>query len=458
MDCAWRIRGPGKRDRIEGWADRVSVLPGERVRLAVSTVAVRYVVRAYRMGWYGGHLGCLVAVTPPQPGVHQPPARLVAGTRTVESAWRTTTSLDTSGWPPGDYLLRLDADGGGERYIPLTVRGTAASAVVLVNAVTTWQAYNDWGGYTLYHGPGGRADFPGRSRAVSFDRPYAGDGAGEFVGRELPLIALADRLRLPLDYVTDVDLDRLPTLLNGARAVVSLGHDEYWSARMRDAVTRARDAGSNLAFLGANAVFRRIRLGPTAIGPDRLEVNYKVPAEDPLDHVHDSLITGDWPFPPAADPESSLTGVMYDCFPARGDLVVVDPGSWLFAGTGVRSGQRLVGVIGPESDRVNLSWPTPRPIEVLTHSMLNCKGRPTFADSAYYTVPSGAGVFASGTINWDCAISRFCSHAPDAGSDRIVQRVTENLLRAFAAGPAGRAHPAVDNLTRLRIGRSAGPY
>ena len=163
--------------------------------------------------------------------------------------WRRSLTIATQGWPPGDYLLRLDGASGRSSYVPVTLRGpSAAGRLVVVNAVTTWQAYNHWGGYSLYAGPdGARAD---RARIVSFDRPYDyGNGAADFTGNESPLVELAERLGLPLDYVTDVDIEQQPHLLDGALGVLSLGHDEYWSPEMRARLTAARDAGTSIAFL-----------------------------------------------------------------------------------------------------------------------------------------------------------------------------------------------------------------
>ena len=48
---------------MEGFADTDSAVPGQRVRLFVSTVARAYRVRAYRMGWYGGARARLVWVS-----------------------------------------------------------------------------------------------------------------------------------------------------------------------------------------------------------------------------------------------------------------------------------------------------------------------------------------------------------------------------------------------------------
>nr|WP_045877289.1 N,N-dimethylformamidase beta subunit family domain-containing protein [Pseudofrankia sp. DC12] len=76
---------------------------------------------------------------------------------------------------------------------------------------------------------------------MSFDRPYdLGDGAADFTGNEEPPVALAERLGLPLGYATDVDLDADPQLLDGARAVISLGHDEYYSRAMREPARAGR--------------------------------------------------------------------------------------------------------------------------------------------------------------------------------------------------------------------------
>jgi hypothetical protein len=410
------------------------------------------------MGWYAGRLGCLVATSRRYPAARQPAAVFEPATRTVTTTWRATATIRTTGWPPGFYLLRLDGADGGQQFVPVAVRTpSAARRTVLVAATTTWAAYNMWGGRDLYMDSAG--SFADRSRVVTFDRPFAAeDGAGEFLERELPLLAVAERLRLPLDYVTDSDLE-VPGLLAGARAVVSGGHDEYWSARMRAAVTTARDAGTNVAFFGANAVFRRIRFTASPDGPYRLVVNYKVAAEDPLDGRDTAVVTADWPAQPRPDPESTLTGTMYDCHPARADGVVADARSWVFAGTGVSDGDRLLGVVGPESDRVNPAWPTPHPIEVLLHSPLLCHGNPTYSDASIYAATGGAAVFSAGTIDWVCDLAGV-GHCHEVGrrTEQVLQRVTENVLRAFAAGPAAAAHPPVENLARLGIGPSRGPY
>ena len=449
----WRI-SPRQAGGIAGYADPISVLPGQSVRLYVSAVAPSFRVQAYRMGWYRGAEAREVwrsqtVRTAPQPR----PVITPSGTHTVETFWHPSLTVSTRGWAPGDYLFRLDSSSGYRSFVPLTVRaGSARGRVVIISPVTTWQAYDTWGCCDLYQG--GDGSFGTRSRAVSFDRPYATEnGAGGFVRGQLGVLAEAERLRLPLDYVTDIDLQTIPNVLAGARAVVSLGHDEYWSPQMRAALTAARNAGVNLAFLGANAMFRRIRLGRTHLGPDRLIVNYKVAQEDPLYRHDDAAVTANWPAVPDARPESTLLGEQYACLPytPHEPGIVVDPIRWLFTGTNVHAGDHLPGLIGTETDAVQLNYPTPRPIQVLLHSPTDCpKGLPGFADTTYYAAPSGAGVFDAGTIAWSCAVAPICS-AVRGPTHRIVRIITDNLLTAFAAGPAGVLHPAHDNLARLGI-------
>jgi hypothetical protein len=448
-DRHWTIRKLGAPDAIIGYADRASVLPGEPFRLYVSATSREFRVVAFRIGWYRGDLARKVWQSGPVRGHRQRPASFDASTRTVSADWGPSLTVPTDGWPEGCYLLRLDAHSGAQRYVPLTVRSAStAGKVVLKNAVETWQAYNTWGGYDLYTGPGGYND---RSYAVSLDRPYDKQGANLFLVYERKLVNLAERLGLPLAYLTSMDLSANPHILDGASALVSPGHDEYWTPPERAHVTAARNAGVNLAFLGANALFRRTRLAPTRLGPGRLVICYKTSyTQDPMYGRDNALVTSDWPDPPHPDPESSLTGTMYEGFPAIADFVVATPGAWVFRGTGVSKGTRFAALVGVEYDRVNPGYPVERPIQVLSHSPLTCNGVNSYADSAYYTHSGGAGVFNTGTMRWVEAMASPTYHwGITRACQRFTRRVTANVLRAFADGPAAHRFPAHDNLDAM---------
>jgi hypothetical protein len=97
-------------------------------------------------------------------------------------------------------------------------------------------------------------------------------------------------------------------------------------------------------------------------------------------------------------------------------------------------------VVGSEYDRYDPTVPGPANVEILTHSPLRCHGNADFSDATYYSAPSGAGVFAAGTIDWVGHIDTHC--LPDNCAGRVLGKVMENLLTVFAAGPAGSVHPS----------------
>jgi hypothetical protein len=451
-DPNWGISNVGAPDEVMGYAGHSSVLPGQPVDLYVSTTSREFKVVAFRVGWYNGDLARRVWESGPVRGLAQGPAKFVEATNTVTTDWGTSLTVPTDGWPAGSYLLRLDAHSGAQRYIPLTIRSSdTAGKVVLKNCVATWQAYNTWGGYDLYNGPSGSYDT--RSYAVSLDRPYDQQGAYLFMVYERKLINLAERMGLPLAYLTSMEIASDPKALHGASAFVSLGHDEYWSPPERANVTAARNAGVNLAFLGANAMFRRTRLEPTALGPDRLVICYKTSyTQDPMYGKDNALVTNNaWREPPDPDPESSVIGTLYESYPTVADYVVASPGAWMFAGTGARVGTSFPALVGIEYDRVNPGYPLERPIQVLSHSPLTCNGVNSYSDSAYYTHASGAGVFNAGTMRWVESFGPpLYNWGITAACGRFTRRVTANVLRAFADGPAAAKYPAHDNLDAMK--------
>ncbi|MFB7554458.1 N,N-dimethylformamidase beta subunit family domain-containing protein [Streptomyces brevispora] len=442
-DSGWRIRSAGPPEAALGYTDKVSVLPGEDFGLYVSTTAPGFRVSAYRMGWYEGAQARLVWRSGRVAGRIQEDPALAPGTRTVRADWKRTVLVHTDGWPEGAYLLRLDAENGHQRYVPLIVRSaTASGKTLLIHAPATWQAYNLWGGYSLYEGAG--ASYGTRALAVSFARPYDSNGAEKFLVYERAVVVLAERLGLPLAYTTGLDIHRDPAVLRGAVSAVTLGHDEYWTPQQRASMTRARDTGTNLAFLGANTCFRRIRIEDG----DRTVVCYKTDyRHDPLYPRHGALVTTDFRQVPDPDPESSLTGVLYEGYPTNAPYVVRNAGHWLFTGTGVKQGDSFPHLVGVEYDRVTPGALPDAAIEIVAHSALVCNGRRSHSDSAYYTVPSGAGVFASGTMRWVEGLMAGTeengrNHGMDARTGAFVTRTTENLLLAFAEGPAAKARPA----------------
>lgn len=425
---------------IDGYADRPSVQAGDPLQLFTDTAAATWTARVFRLGWYGGAKGRLIWTSPAQPGVRQEAPMVDAATGLAEARWKQSLVITTrDDWPPGTYVIRLDTPGGGSHLVPFTIRDDDSTADVMVlNAVTTWQAYNAWGGCSLYSCPGNKT----RKRAtlVSFDRPYAhqfGDGSADLFDHELSLIALVESEGLDVTYATDIDLHEHPQLATNHRVIVSLGHDEYYSTPMRRALEAARDGGVNLMFLGANAVYRHIRLEPSWDGRvSRRVANYRS-VVDPGATTNPKLATVEWRVAPLGEPEARLIGIQYACAGVDAPLRVAQAGHWIWAGTGVRDGQLLPSLVGNEADRMVPS--SPPNLDLLARSPIVCGKQAAEHAMSYYSHPSGAGIFATGTIWWVCAIDAMCSVPQNAP---IVRRVTLNVLQAFAAGPAGVVHPS----------------
>ena len=453
---AWLVSGTPPHG-IEGFASDVSAVAGDVVTLYVNTSASRYFVDAYRLGWYQGRGGRLVASLGSAPGSRQPAASVAAGVNMVECRWRAGLSFSVErSWPPGYYLLKLTGDNGYSQWVPLVVRDDASEATFVVqSSVTTWQAYNLWGGYSLYGTSAGGGGYSARSRVVSFDRPYPStweNGSADLFGNEYPFVALAERHGLDVTYWTDIDLHRRPGLLSNHRALVSLGHDEYWSSSMRFGTQAAVDRGLNFAVLGANCCYRHIRLEASPVGPDRREVCYKVATEDPLYGKDDSAVTANWPDGPDPRPECALIGVEYQAYGGSGSYVVVEASSQLLTGTGLQNGDLIPGVLGSEFDSYVPRPPSPANFEIICHATTPSAIGPATADMGYFTKPPGAGdrpagggVFASGTaafVNrlWANSGALPVPFAPVAlPATPVVSRIALNVLAAFARGPASDA-------------------
>lgn len=435
-------------DFLSAYASRVSIRPGETLDLYVSTQASSFRVAAVRLGNYQGVGGRVVAEYDGFDGQSQSGPQEDGQTRAVSADWTSTAELDTEDWPEGFYVLAVRAGGKGT-YIPLVVRSAdARGRVAIVTSATTWQAYNEWGGRSLYTQVGG--DFSGRSYAVSFDRPFDGSGDGSMLRHEAPVAEAAERAGIDVAWLTNIDVAQNPSVLDGAAGVVSTGHDEYWPADYRRGLEAARAGGSNLAFLGANSGYWRVRLEDTKLGEARLVVCYKDGGIDPRSGSPDT--TARWRDSPAAQPEVRLIGQQYDAFPVRGPMVIRDPDFFLFRDLNVSRGKQYPGLVGTEIDRVYPGSDTPRPIQVPTLSPVTCRGVGTWSTSSYYTTGSGSGVFATGTMDWVRAVAGPNSaYGITSESSRFAAKVTERLLAEMAKGPLAERFPAHDELDEVGL-------
>ncbi len=470
-DPGWQLSKPALAREIEGYASRASVAPGESLSFYVSTPSRRFDTRVYRLGWYGGAGARLMARARGTPGVLRATPRPRALDGLVECRWPASLRFRIgTDWPSGVYLARLTAsESGRESFIPFVVRDARAPRaararyLLLVNT-NTWQAYNAWGGTSLYdfNSAGGA-----RAIRVSYDRPYAsgpgawiGLGAGELLttphtawkaGWEYPMIRWLERQGLDVGYAADVDLHADPALLQGRRGVLIVGHPEYWSRLMRDRLEQARELGTGIALFGANAGYWQVRYEPSASGAsDRVLFCSKDHTRDPLFSTSaDRDLTVRFRNLHPRRPEVALLGVMT----ARGESAVdadfvpapEEKKSWVYRGTGVARGAvaALPGLVGYEADRsmrgdtLYGAW-SPRGLRVVARSPIRFHdGSADRSEAATYRAASGAVVFAAGTVQWSWGLDdwrtpglRPARRHPDA------ERITLNVIRALGAGAA----------------------
>jgi hypothetical protein len=448
----------GAQDAVSGYASKTSVNHGDSIDLYVTTTAANVKIDVFRVGWYQGIGARLVQSLGTFPGVHQPTPVPDPTTGMVSCTnWSKTTTLSVpSNWVTGVYLAKLTASSGNSSFIIFTVRNDGGTEPVLFqSSVSTYQAYNAYGGASLYQNTTNGSSYKyAEATKVSYDRPYDpldGNGAGQFFGYEYPFIRWAESQGYNVSYITDVDTASNYPLTNH-RVYLSVGHDEYWSHTMRDNVTQAIAHGMNAAFLSANSAYWQIRFEPNSLGvANRVQVDYKevastnqLPGPDPQWGVNNSLVTSRWRDDPVNLPENSFIGVMYlDQTNTDRAYVVQNASSWIYAGTGFTNGSTVPGIVGYEYDAVNNNGFSPPGLTVLSKSPVTgcCEGTgSSFANSTLYTAPGGGQVFASGTIQWSWGLDNYSSDGQFVNAG--IQKTTANILDTFSAGASAPA-PAV---------------
>jgi hypothetical protein len=326
----------------------------------------------------------------------------------------------------GYYLANLVLTRGGlarrGSFVPFIVRATTGrhAAILVQAAVNTWQAYNNWGGRSLYWNHTGIGD-----DHVSFDRPYNLHGAPPEGGRmanlpqawEFPLVRFLERYGYDVAYTTDVDTDRDPAELLRHRLVMTAGHDEYWTKTIRNAFERARDSGVNLAFMGANTGYWQMRYE----AEHRTIVEYRTADRDP--ESDPTLKTVSFRELATPRPECALIGVQWGEI-GNGDYTPVGaattpPDPW-FTGTGLRPKDVLRGLVGYEYDSVFDACKTPPLTRLFQATIPNHLN----AVAVRYIAPSGAYVFASGSIRFATALDPL-----NGRGDNRLRKFMRNALK-----------------------------
>jgi hypothetical protein len=356
---------------LEAYCWPPSTARGEPVGLHVSTDTPRFDVEVTREGavrevvWRSERVAGRLCERPPHAS-------------SSGCGWPETIEIPVGEWPSGYYAVSLTSESErADAFLVVRPDPERPAAIVLVLSTATWHAYNDWGGPSLYTG----------GVHVSFERPFANGflvkpepigrmmqsepdreamgfrrwarplGLSDWCGGtgwytyERPFVRWAESNGFAVDIAISQDLERHPEILDGARLYASVGHDEYWSWGMRDAVDAFVAGGGNAAILSGNTCFWQVRFDEDHAGM----TGYKYRAdEDPVLGTPDErLLTGCWSDRRIGRPETSTTGLTF----SRGGYSRYGLGApesaaaytvhrldhWAFEGTGLEVGRAFGG-------------------------------------------------------------------------------------------------------------------
>jgi hypothetical protein len=469
----WEIDGVGD-PSIQGYATQMSVNRGGAISFKIKSSTPNYRIDILRLGYYGGDGARVVAsnLTPTSTAA-QPNCLTFSDTGLIDcgnwSVSRTWTVPSTA--VSGVYIAHLIRnDTGGDSHITFVVRDDAShSDVVLQTSDATWQAYNSYGGNSLYKcsvacPPGNPGGYKAAYK-VSYNRPFntAEDDSGRsalFTGGEWPMIRFLEASGYDVSYVSSVDVHRRGALLQNHRLFVSSGHDEYWSATQRSNMEAARDAGVNLAFFTGNTGFWKTRWGASADGSnaqDRTLVSYKdthfEAQEDPVEW------TGTWRDPrfttPAdgVTPENALTGLSFLVNAGTSSITVPyefgrlrmwrnTPAAALSPGQNLALAPSTLGYEWDEdadngfrpAGQFRLSSTTVSGLEVFTdYGTSVTTGATATHHMTMYRNPGGGRVFNSGTVQWSWGLDD--QNAAGNPVNRTMQQATVNLFADMGAQP-----------------------
>jgi hypothetical protein len=464
----WFVNGAGD-PSLQGFGSSMSVNAGSTISFKINTSSTAYHIDILRTGYYQGN-GARKIVSHMLPSVslpqNQPPCLSDASTGLVDCGnWGVSASWTV----PADavsgvyvaHLMRDDTSSGGSQIIFVVRNDSIASDIVYQTSDTTWEAYNEYGGNSLYVG-----NPVGRAYKVSYNRPFdnANGTAHDFYfDAEYPLVRFMESNGYDVTYISGGDVDRSASILLNHDVFVTSGHDEYWSGAQRAHVEAARDAGVNLAFFSGNEVFWKTRWEPSIDGTNtayRTLVSYKDTHANAIIDPSGTW-TGSWRdprFSPPEDggrPENALTGQFFIANAGTYDMQVPSQYSALrfWRNTAVARlapGQTVTlapgtGVLGYEWDEDADNGFRPTGLIDMSSTTASAQVFTDYGNATrnsvnkthhltLYKAPSGALVFGAGTVQWAWGLDSI--NPPRKPVDVNMQQATMNLFADMHAQPA----------------------
>jgi hypothetical protein len=473
----------GEGSTLYGFADPFSVSIGGTINFKIDSPEPSYKVDIYRMGYYDGDGARLIASITPNISVsqNQPPCNTNTVTGLVDcgnwgiSASWTVPSTAVSGVYFAHIYTATD-----DNQIPFVVNNPSSTAdVVFMTSDETWQAYNEWGGYSLYTGDATGSPWdssnldPGRAVQVSYNRPFSTRwntstyGQDFFFADEFPMIEFLEENGYNVTYVSQSDVSQpgAASMLEQHKIFMTAGHDEYYDAGDMANITAARNAGVNMAFFSGNLMWWKTRWANSQYGnePDRTLITYKESLDSTQDDPDDPPTwTGQWSDPrftasgdDSGQPANQLSGQMWtvnccsyaDTVPAAYSQLAIWKNTAvakLAAGqtytmpaetlgyewdSDVDNGFRPAGEIDMSKTCEDVSQMDLDPQEDI--------GPGDACNSlTLYRAKSGALVFDAGTVQWAWGLNTQHDGDVKDSTDAAMQQATVNVLAMMGVQPA----------------------
>lgn len=420
--------------KLAMWASPYSAGPSDTMEVFIHSTAGRVTLSLFRLGWYGGLGGRLLWKAQNVAAFPQPACGAPDATGPVSCRWSRATQIPIDPtWVNGVYLLKATTADGGIAYYPFVVHAVSRAAFIAIVPLFTWQAYNAWGGTSLYTPQG---------HAVSFERPYDIGGGSAYVLQDsyswdLSVLRWLEANDIDVAYESDADLQPASVGPAPLKGLIFIGHSEYWTWAEFDRVQQLRDSHKHLAFLSGNNAYWNVRLSSGSVTgrPAQVVSCFKLDPDPGSTSVRD--LTKRFRDSPLNRPENGLYGIMYSegtdgIFP----LVAAAPpegseAAAFLAAAGIPAGDSIPSGAGNEGDVPFANGFGPANLQMLFRSPFIPRTLPSPYDHAFYTTffvaPSGAGVFAAGNNRFSRGLQSVYS-SPEPRIQKLFKAILDWMM------------------------------
>jgi len=480
---------PMQRSPVEGFAWPTSVLPGDSIRFYVSVMALvadgkrdsAFEVQFYRVPnidknalmrpdtlrgqFFSLRDSCNKPIT--QEDSCDGPVDYKLGCREYWAPGSFAFAVPV-GWPSGLYavrLIHLSMPAWDQMYyIPFVVRAEdpgKETKILFKFDITTWQAYNWWGGGSLYSASQGPKLAP--TDTIAMDRPLtiAQSQAIRYMANAFVQTLLDSAYTM--EYCDNTDLDTREDDFDGSmlphyNLLVLWSHDEYWStnerANTRLFIGRESRYTRNIARFAPNTCYWRIHWEGGPGGEHRRLACVKKGDADMWRKLglHEAEFLG-------SEYQTGWNNWTEDPFTDEPPAKVYNEKHWIFRETGLEKGQffglgakkdtcaQHVGIVSGELDNT-LTYRLNYPLDTLAQAFVTSrvdsgtvwKGyAPVLHQMVYYEdTVSNSRVFAQGAGGW------YLGLADDANVEcdkERMRRITMNIMSHFSGNKyLGKVH------------------